>query len=49
MANMVGGRGDGPPNVPTHDRKASLGKSSGICPSLPRMDMYIMQPIVEHK
>ncbi|KXZ56614.1 hypothetical protein GPECTOR_1g553 [Gonium pectorale] len=32
-----------------HDRKASLGKSTGICPSLPRLDMAIVQPIMEHK
>ncbi|EFJ52199.1 hypothetical protein VOLCADRAFT_87114 [Volvox carteri f. nagariensis] len=47
----VGGGGLGPVNTTTlHDRKISLGKSSsGICPSLPRMDMYIIQPIMEHK
>ncbi|GIL43152.1 hypothetical protein Vafri_973 [Volvox africanus] len=50
MANLVSGRGDGPPSAALHDRKASLGKSSGgICPSLPRIDMYIIQPIMEHK
>ncbi|KAG2442792.1 hypothetical protein HXX76_002871 [Chlamydomonas incerta] len=32
-----------------HDRKASLGKSNGICPSLPRADMLIIQPIMEHR
>ncbi|GFR41197.1 hypothetical protein Agub_g1867 [Astrephomene gubernaculifera] len=49
----AGGGSEGGPGLPPaaslHDRKASLGKSTNICPSLPRMDMYIVQPVMEHK
>ncbi|KAG2495709.1 hypothetical protein HYH03_006309 [Edaphochlamys debaryana] len=34
---------------PGHDRKSSVGKGGGLCPSLPRADMYIIQPVMEHK
>eukprot|EP00798_Chlamydomonas_sp_ICE-L_P024182 gene24182-9772_t len=44
------GFGNAPPSSPCHARKPSVSsKSNGIFPSLPRVEMNINEPIVEHK